>query len=85
MSKPRLTRELAAEFSKPENTCKVPPFAARLDDESREVFEELLAREPRSMSAPKIRQILLAAGFADAPEAQAIKDHRGRRRPCRCE
>lgn len=86
MAQPRLTREALQEALKPPNNCQVKRFLDSLDDENRGVFEEALQYDRKDLSAGKLREILVAAGFKEelVPGVDAINDHRVGRRPCRC-
>lgn len=86
MAQPKLTREALQQALKPPNNCRVKVLLDGMDEESRTVFEEALAYDKKDLSAAKIREILISAGFKEdqIPGVDAINDHRVGRRPCRC-
>lgn len=84
--RPKLTRSALHQALRPPNNCRVKVFADSLDPQSRGVLEEALAYDRRDLSASRLRQIMLDAGFAEAdvPGVDAINAHRAGARPCRC-
>lgn len=85
-TKPALSREALHAALKPPNNCAVKRFRESLDEESLAVLDEALSYETQDFPAGKLREFLVAAGFAEeeVPGSDAIKDHRAGRRPCRC-
>lgn len=84
---PRITRESLHAALQPPNTCTVKTFLDGLDEDDRDVVEEALGYLPRDFSASTLRGWLIELGFKEStlPTTQHITDHRGRRRPCRCD
>lgn len=87
MPKPKLTREALHQAMLPPNNCQVKKLLNSLDDEEqRNVLEEALSYDRKDLSAGRLRQLLLDAGYDEkiVPGTDAINCHRSGTRPCRC-
>lgn len=84
--RPKLTRASVEAAMLPPNNCRVKAFRDTLDEEATDALDYALAQDKRDLSSTGVRDMLLAAGFAEPeiPGTDAINSHRKGERPCRC-